>query len=122
MKSKNPLIYLEHISESIVFIEKYTKNIKKGKFLKYVGTQDKVIRRLEIIGEAVKNIPNSVRTSYPIVPWKKIAGLRDKLIHDYFEVELDLAWEVVKKDIPILKKHIIKVKNELISNQLKLKI
>lgn len=122
MKSKNPLIYLEHISESISLIEKYTKNINKDKFFRYIGTQDKVIRRLEIIGEAVKNINLPLRTQYSLVPWKKIAGLRDKLIHDYFEVELDLAWEVVRRDIPILKKNIIKIKKELISNQLKLKI
>lgn len=121
MKSKNPLVYLEHISESIIIIEKYTKNINKDKFFRYVGTQDKIIRRLEIIGEAVKNINLSLRSQYPLVPWKKIAGLRDKLIHDYFEVELDLAWEVVKRDIPILKRYIIKIKRELISNQLKLK-
>lgn len=122
MKSKNPLVYLEHILESITLIERYTKNINKNKFFKYVGTQDKIIRRLEIIGEAVKNINLQVRAQYPLVPWKKIAGLRDKLIHDYFDVELDLAWEVVKRNIPILKKNVIKIKKELISNQLKLKI
>lgn len=118
MKIKDPLIYLEHISESIVIIEKYTKTLSKNKFFKYTDNQDKVIRRLEIIGEAVKNIPYSLRTKHPSVPWKKIAGLRDKLIHDYFEVELDLAWEVVKRDIPILKRKVEKIKISLIKNKI----
>jgi uncharacterized protein with HEPN domain len=104
MKSKNPLIYLDHILESVTLIEKYLKNVDKTKFLRQTGTQDKVIRRLEIIGEAVKNVSPDIRAKYPNVEWKKIAGMRDVLIHDYFEVELDLAWEALKRDIPTLKK------------------
>ena len=113
MTLKKPLVYLDHILESISLIQDYTKALSKSKFLKYIGTQDKVIRRLEIIGEAVKNIPASIKIKHPKVEWKKIAGMRDVLIHDYFEVELDLAWDTVKKDIPILKKQIEKIKKAL---------
>jgi len=117
MKSKNTWIYFDHILESIFYLQKYTKDTSRTKFLKSVELQDKVIRRLEIIGEAVKNIPNPIRQEYKDVPWKKIAGMRDVLIHDYFEVELDLAWEVIKSDIPILKKQIEKIKKDLKENR-----
>ncbi len=113
MKSKNPLIYLDYILESIAYIQEYTKNVSKSKFLKSVSRQDQVIRRLEIIGEAVKSVPDEIRLKYKAVPWKKIAGMRDVLIHDYFEVELDLAWEAVKRDLPALKRQIVKIKKDL---------
>ena len=119
MKTKDTSIYYDHILESILYLQKYTENASRDKFLKSVELQDKVIRRLEIIGEAVKNIPNPIRRKYKSIPWKKIAGMRDVLIHDYFEVELDLAWDTVKKDIPILKRQIEKIKKEVLIKALK---
>ena len=69
------------------------------------------IMLLEIIGEAVKNIPQNFRNAHPNIEWRKIAGLRDVLIHGYFGVDIEKIWEVVKKDIPILKEHVIKIRN-----------
>ena len=103
---KNPLIFLTHIQESIQYIEKFTNNISKSDFLNSVQIQDAVIRRLEIIGEATKNLPIDLRKQYPQVRWEDIAGMRDKLIHHYFGIDLKITWTVVKKDIPQLKKHI----------------
>lgn len=103
---KDPQAFLNHILESIEWIEKDIKDLTKREFLKDVPIQDAVIRRMEIIGEAVRNIPANLKIKYPETPWKKIAGMRDKLIHQYFGVELDLVWEVAKKDIPVLKKEI----------------
>ena len=75
--------------------------------------QDAVLRRLEIIGEAVKNIPQSFRDKYPRIPWKNIAGLRDILIHEYFGVNLRRAWKVAKDDILGLKQELTKVRKDL---------
>lgn len=76
--------------------------------------QDSIIRRIEIIGEAVKNLTEDVRNEHPEVPWKKIAGMRDMLIHEYFGIDLELTWEVVQSDIPNLKKEILRIKSELL--------
>jgi len=71
-----------------------------------------VIRRIEIIGEAVKSIPPSIKNKYPDIPWKQISGMRDILIHEYFGVDLDLTWKVARKDILILKKKILRIKKQ----------
>ena len=109
---KDPQIFLKHIIESIEEIENYTKDQDKEKFRKHNMMQDAVIRRIGIIGQAVKNLPLSFRKKHIHIMWKEIAGMRDILIHDYFGVNIDLVWETVKKDIPKLKKQI----ENLISN------
>ncbi|MHA1282457.1 MAG: HepT-like ribonuclease domain-containing protein [Promethearchaeota archaeon] len=103
---------IEHILESIELIEQYTKEKTKKDFLSSKQLQDSVIRRIEIIGEAIKNIPDKIKLKYPNIPWKQITGMRDILIHQYFGVDLNLTWEVLKKDIPNLKKEILKIKEK----------
>lgn len=109
---KDPKIFLQHILESIERIEEFTKNISKEDFLKSTETQDAVIRRLEIIGEATKNLPEKFIQKYPEIPWGELARLRDKLIHGYFGVDLNLTFEIVNKDLPKLKKQISKIVKE----------
>ena len=89
-------LYIEDILDSIAKIEQYTKDINENEFLTDTQIQDSVLRRLEIIGEAVKSIPNTLRDKYPQIPWKRIAGLRDVLIHEYFGVNLRRAWKLAK--------------------------
>ena len=78
---KDPKIFLAHIIESIELIEEYAGNTTQSDFLKNPVLQDAIIRRMEIIGEAVKRVPNSLRSKSPKVPWKQMAGMRDVLIH-----------------------------------------
>lgn len=95
-------ILLGEILEAIELIRRYTEGLAYEAFEADVEKQDSVLRRLEIIGEAVKGIPNQIRSAYPDTPWSDIAGARDILIHEYFRVDLELAWEMVQDDLPPL--------------------
>jgi len=103
---KDLTIYLAHITESISAIEEYLQGISESEFHKSRKLQDAVVRRLEIIGEAVKNIPQEYREKHSDIPWKKTAGMRDKLIHYYFGVDLNLVWKISTEILPELKKQI----------------
>ena len=110
---KDSEVFIEHILESIELIENYTANKTFSDFIESVQLQDSIIHRIEIIGEAVKNLPAEVKSNYPDVPWKNIAGMRDVLIHKYFGIDLELTWQVVQKDIPDLKRENLKIKQDL---------
>src|SRR3989338_9318063 len=107
--SKDPAVFLEHILESIRKIEGYTEGISKHEFLKSNMVQDAVIRNLEIIGEATKNISKNFREKHPEIVWRRISGFRDVLIRMYFGIDLDLTWAVVKKDLPALEEELSKM-------------
>lgn len=100
------LPYIKHILDAINDIEFSVKNLSKEEFKKSKDIKDATVRRIEIIGEAVKNISKGMRNKYPNIEWKKIAGTRDIMIHAYFNVDLDITWDIVKKDLPDLKKKI----------------
>lgn len=100
---KDPQIFLKHILESIEWIEKDTKGMSKDDFLKNVPIQDAVVRRIEIIGEAIRNLPPELKKENKDVSWQDIMDMRNKIIHEYFGVDLELVWEVVQKDVPELK-------------------
>lgn len=109
---KDIKIFLSHIIESIEAISAHTKKISKDRFSRDITIQDAVIRRIEIIGEAVKNLPADYKRRHFEIEWREIAGMRDKLIHEYFGVNMDVVWHTIKKDIPKLKKEILELLKE----------
>lgn len=92
--------FLNDNKEAILRINVYVENLSYEEFLNDIKTQDAVVRNLEIIGEAIKNISEELKEKYPRVPWKDLAGVRDKLIHHYFGVNLDIVWNIVKEELP----------------------
>jgi uncharacterized protein with HEPN domain len=100
--SRSVDILLGEILQAIALLGQYTAGMDYEDFRASVEKQDSVIRRLEIIGEAVKGIPVEVRSAHPEVPWRDIAGARDVLVHEYFRVDLAMAWNMVRKDLPSL--------------------
>jgi len=107
-------LFLEDIIEQIELIEGDSIS-SKDRFLKDLRLRDATVRRIEIIGEAVKNISSSFRKKYPEVEWKEIAGTKDIMIHAYFKVDIDIVWKIVKEDLPKLKKQI----NEILEKEFK---
>ena len=106
---KNDHVYLEHILESIKKIEDFVYGITKFEFDRSVLIQDAVIRNIEIIGEATKKISKQFTKSHPEIPWQDMAGMRDKLIHDYLDFDLEVVWKTVESDLPLLKELIQKI-------------
>jgi uncharacterized protein with HEPN domain len=100
---KDDSVFLNHILDAINQIEEYIEYLTYEEFLEKRLVQDAVIRQLEIIGEATKNLSSNATENYPQIPWKEIAGMRDKLIHVYFGVDLEEVWNTAKRDIPELK-------------------
>ena len=105
--------YIQDIADAISKAMEFVESISYDEFIKDNKTIFAVIRALEIIGEAVKNIPEGFREKYPQIPWKDMAGMRDKLIHEYHGVRLDVVWETVKKEIPPFKPLFEKILREI---------
>lgn len=103
-------LFIQDILENIKDIESFSKALTKEKFESNKLIQNAIIRSLEIIGEAVKNIPDSFRDKHQDIPWRKIAGFRDILSHAYFGVSINRVWNIIEKDLPNLKEKISRIK------------
>ena len=105
--------YLKHILETSSNIEKFVEGLTKEEFFENIEKQYAVLRGLEIIGEATKNLSKDLKAKYREIPWRDIAGMRDKLIHQYFSVNLELVWVTIKDKLPEFKKQILKILKEI---------
>ena len=100
--SRDALVYLEDILDAASRIESYLTGVDRNRFLSDTLLQDATIRNLEVIGEAAKSVPEATRLQIPDIEWRKIAGVRDVLIHDYAGVDLEVVWDAVTSKVPTL--------------------
>ncbi len=113
MKKRDYGDFVQDILDSINDIGNFIDGVDFEEFIRDKKTIYSVIRAIEIIGEATKNVPEQIRKKYPDVPWKKMAGIRDRLIHEYFGVDLEILWSTAKKDVPQLKIPVSKVLEDM---------
>jgi len=109
MKRRDDTVYLQDILDAIRQIQTYLQGISYDAFCQDQLRQDAVVRQLEIIGEASRRISDSFRAQYPTIEWQDIIGMRHKIAHDYFEVDLRTVWDTVEDDLPPLKQEIARI-------------
>ena len=102
-------VYLEDILEAAAAAREFVTGMDKDDLGRDRRTRDAVVRNLEIVGEAVKRLPQQTKRDHPEVEWKKIAGLRDILVHDYFGIDMDIVWDVVQNKLPVLTEQIQRI-------------
>ena len=103
---KDDTVYLRHILDAIELIKEYTEEMSENEFLSNSMAHDAVVRQIEIIGEAARNISDNFRVLHPNLPWGKMIGIRNKIIHEYFNVNFAIVWDTIQDDLPSLQKAI----------------
>ena len=110
MKVKDDFIFVEHILDSIGAIEEFSKGMTEKELVSNRLKQSAIVREIEVIGEAAKNISDEFKNQHKEVPWKEIIGTRDKLIHHYFGVDLAIIWQIIVKFLPDLKNELDRIR------------
>ncbi len=113
MKKRDYGDFIQDIIDSVNDIGNFIEGMDFEEFIKDKKTIYSVIRAIEIIGEATKNVPEQIKKRYPEVPWKKMAGMRDRLVHEYFGVDMEILWETAKEDVPQLEVPVSKVLEDM---------
>lgn len=106
MSKRTPKLYLEDILTSVKRIKEYTKGLSRENFSKEQKTIDAVVRNIEILGEAARNIPEEFKGEYPEVPWSKMISMRNKVIHEYSGIDFEILWQTLEEDLPDLEDQI----------------
>ena len=102
MPKRDSAVLLEDMLSAIRKIERYMTGLKREGFLQDEKTIDSVVRNPEILGEATRRLPEDFTARYPHIPWRQIAGLRNRIVHDYFDLDLEIIWQVIHHDLPLL--------------------
>jgi uncharacterized protein with HEPN domain len=110
MPKRDPDLLVEDILEALRKISGYTEGMGQEEFRRDPKTVDAVVKNLEILGEATRQLPEDFILQYPDVPWRQIAGLRNRIVHEYFAVDLEIVWQVIQKDLPKLEEQLEKLK------------
>lgn len=119
MSKRSPELFIQDMLEAIGKIERYTESIEDlEEFKEKDIVVDAVLRNLEIIGEAAANIPKEIRSKYPEIPWNRVVGLRNVVIHGYFVVDLDIIWVIIKEQLPELKDVLLRMLEEVDGEQI----
>ena len=106
---KDDAVYLHHILDAITRTEEYLKDATKLQFFESGLLHDAVIRQLEIVGEASRNVSEEFQEKYSEIPWGQIVAMRNRIIHEYFNINLEVAWDIVREDLPVLKQQVQKI-------------
>ncbi len=106
-------LFVKDVLDAIDKIEEFIGNMEYGEFIQDDKTSTAVVKKIEIIGEAIKNIPRDVRVKYNAIPWKDIVGMRNKITHNYFKIDYEIVWNVVKEKLPALKIQVEQVLKEM---------
>lgn len=106
MSKRSSILFLKDILTSISLVEKYIKGQTSSTFSHNQKTIDAVVRNIEIIGEAAKNLPKTITQKYPGIPWQRVISMRNKISHEYFGIDTEILWETIKKDLPLLKEEL----------------
>jgi uncharacterized protein with HEPN domain len=106
-------LFVKDILDAIDKIEEFIGRMEYGEFIQDDKTSTAVVKKIEIIGEAIKNIPRDVKARYNFIPWRDIVGMRDKITHDYFGIDYEIVWKVVKEKLPALKIQVEQVLKEM---------
>ncbi|MDP2648097.1 MAG: DUF86 domain-containing protein [Candidatus Yanofskybacteria bacterium] len=104
--SKDPNILLQHILESVEALQEYLVGVDQAEYLSNMEKQDSAERRLQVVGEAIVQLPHEFKDKHPDIPWAKIAGLRNRLVHEYFDIDHKLVWNTIEKSLPVFKQQI----------------
>jgi uncharacterized protein with HEPN domain len=116
VKRKSPTIFLQDILQAIDKIERFTRQLDAPAFEQNELVIDAVLRNLAVIGEAARNVPAEVRTRYPHIPWRRMIGLRNIVIHEYFGVDLGITWQIISVNLPETKPLIEAMLQDLITD------